>query len=78
MRLEGTQLFNLGGFFRIKSVCVGEARENWIERRCLCFFFIDRIPITFCLRRRDKGEAPNRTCSILNLHPSLVISGDMW
>nr|YP_010833596.1 hypothetical protein QLP06_mgp017 [Jatropha curcas]WFG81222.1 hypothetical protein [Jatropha curcas] len=68
----------VGGFFRIKSVLgrPGPGKADWIERRCLCLFFIDRIPIICSLRRSegDKGEAPNITCSILNLHLSLVIS----
>ncbi|KAL6513782.1 hypothetical protein OROMI_034074 [Orobanche minor] len=46
---EGTQTLDLfsmaGGFFRIKSVLGRPGKTDWIERRCLCLFFIDRIPI---------------------------------
>ncbi|KAL7087183.1 hypothetical protein ACP275_13G051200 [Erythranthe tilingii] len=57
---EGTQnldLFSMaGGFFRIKSVLGRPGKTDWIERRCLCLFFIDRIPIIFSLRRRRQGR----------------------
>lgn len=48
-----------GGRFLSYQECVGEAREDWIERRCLCLFFIDRIPIIFT-GEGDKGEALTR------------------
>lgn len=58
--IEGTQTFDLfsmaGGFFRIKSVLGRPGKMDWIERRCLCLFFIDRIPIIFSLRRRRQGR----------------------
>ena len=54
--IEGTQTLNLfsmaGGFFRIKSVLGKPGKTDWIERRCLCLFFIDRIPIICSLRRK--------------------------
>jgi hypothetical protein len=72
--IEGTQTLDLfsmaGGLFRIKSVLGRPGKTDWIERRCLCLFFIDRIPI----RPAKETRARHRTCSILNLHPSLVIS----
>lgn len=71
--LEGTQTWNLfsmaGGLFRIKSGLGRPGKTDWIERRCLCLLFIDRIPIICSLRRRAR-LAP----AILNLHPPLVIS----
>ncbi|KAK4412046.1 hypothetical protein Salat_2976100 [Sesamum alatum] len=45
-----------GGFFRIKSVLGRPGKTDWIERRCLCLFFIDRIPIIFSRRRRRQGR----------------------
>jgi len=58
--IEGTQTFDLfsmaGGFFRIKSVLGRPGKMDWIERRCLCLFFLDRIPIIFSLRRRRQGR----------------------
>nr|UYX57658.1 hypothetical protein [Nicotiana tabacum] len=45
-----------GGSFRIKSVLGRPGKMDWIERRCLCLFFIDRIPIIFSLRRRRQGR----------------------
>lgn len=58
--IEGTQTFDLfsmaGGFFRIKSVLGRPGKMDWIERRCLCLFFLDRIPIILSLRRRRQGR----------------------
>ncbi|KAL0290936.1 UNVERIFIED_CONTAM: hypothetical protein Scaly_2653200 [Sesamum calycinum] len=58
--IEGTQTLDLfsmaGGFFRIKSVLGRPGKTDWIERRCLCLFFIDRIPIIFSRRRRRQGR----------------------
>ncbi|KAM7465357.1 hypothetical protein LguiB_012919 [Lonicera macranthoides] len=46
-----------GGRFLSYQECVrGPGKTNWIERRCLCLFFIDRIPIIFSLRRRRQGR----------------------
>ena len=42
-----------GGRFLSYPECVGEAgKTDWIERRCLYLFFIDRIPVICSLRRR--------------------------
>lgn len=53
---RGTQTLDLfsmaGGLFRIKSVLGRPGKTDWIERRCLYLFFIDRIPIICSLRRR--------------------------
>ncbi|GJX66255.1 hypothetical protein Tco_0300598 [Tanacetum coccineum] len=49
-----------GGLFRIKSVLGRPGKTDWIERRCLYLFFIDRIPIICSLSGEgDKGEGPN-------------------
>ncbi|GKA62541.1 hypothetical protein Tco_0762060 [Tanacetum coccineum] len=54
-------LFSMaGGLFRIKSVLGRPGKTDWIERRCLYLFFIDRIPIICSLSGKgDKGEGPN-------------------
>nr|GEX49515.1 hypothetical protein [Tanacetum cinerariifolium] len=62
--IEGTQTLDLfsmeGGVFRIKSVLGRPGKTDWIERRCLYLFFIDRIPIICSLfGEGDKGEGPN-------------------
>ncbi|CAN0930319.1 hypothetical protein LINGRAHAP2_LOCUS37529, partial [Linum grandiflorum] len=68
----------------VLSVCVGEAREDWIERRCLCFFFIDRIPIIFGLRRRRQGRGtepnmfyPQPPSVISNLNPIFLFTSTL-
>ncbi|GKC81407.1 hypothetical protein Tco_1137124 [Tanacetum coccineum] len=49
-----------GGLFRIKSVLGRPGKTDWIERRCLYLFFIDRIPIICSLSGEgDKGEGLN-------------------
>ncbi|KAL0289183.1 UNVERIFIED_CONTAM: hypothetical protein Sradi_7079300 [Sesamum radiatum] len=45
-----------GGFFRIKSVLGRPGKTDWIERRCLCLFFIDRIPIISVGGEGDKAR----------------------
>ncbi|GKA40316.1 hypothetical protein Tco_0732909 [Tanacetum coccineum] len=60
-----------GGLFRIKSVLGKPGKTDWIERRCLYLFFIDRIPIICSLSSKgDKGEGPN----MFYLQPPSVIS----
>ncbi len=65
--IEGTQTLDLfsmaGGFFRIKSVLGKPGKTDWIERRCLCLFFIDRIPIICSLRRRRQGRGTEHVLS---------------
>ena len=65
--IEGTQTLDLfsmaGGFFRIKSVLGKPGKTDWIERRCLCLFFIDRIPIICSLRRRRQGRGTEQVLS---------------
>lgn len=65
--IEGTQTLDLfsmaGGFFRIKSVLGRPGKTDWIERRCLYLFFIDRIPIIFSLRRRRQGRGTEHVLS---------------
>lgn len=64
---EGTQTLDLfsmaGGFFRIKSVLGRPGKTDWIERRCLCLLFIDRIPIICSLRRRRQGRGTEHVLS---------------
>lgn len=65
--IEGTQTLDLfsmaGGFFRIKSVLGKPGKTDWIERRCLCLFFIDRIPIICSRRRRRQGRGTEHVLS---------------
>lgn len=65
--IEETQTLDLfsmgGGFFRIKSVLGKPGKTDWIERRCLCLFFIDRIPIICSLRRRRQGRGTEHVLS---------------
>lgn len=65
--IEGTQTLDLfsmaGGFFRIKSVLGKPGKTDWIERRCLCLFFLDRIPIICSLRRRRQGRGTEHVLS---------------
>ena len=65
--IEGTQTLDLfsmaGGLFRIKSVLGRPGKTDWIERRCLCLFFIDRIPIICSLRRRRQGRGTEHVLS---------------
>ncbi|KAK2658199.1 hypothetical protein Ddye_004732 [Dipteronia dyeriana] len=48
-----------GGFFRIKSVLGRPGKTDWIERRCLCLFFMIGFPSFEVSGEGDKGEAPN-------------------
>jgi len=63
--IEGTQTLDLfsismaGGFFRIKSVLGRPGKTDWIERRCLCLFFMIGFPSFAVSGEGDKGEAPN-------------------
>nr|GEY93332.1 hypothetical protein CRG98_042615 [Tanacetum cinerariifolium] len=59
--IEGTHTLDLfsmaGGLFHIKIVLGRPGKTDWIERRCLYLFFIDRIPIICSLSGEgDKGE----------------------
>ena len=86
--IEGTQtlaLFSMaGGLFRIKSGLGRPGKTDWIERRCLCLFFIDRIPIiSFAVSGEgDKGEAPNMfypqpPSVISNLNPLFLFTSTL-
>lgn len=86
--IEGTQTLDLfsmaGGFFRIKSGLGRPGKTDWIERRCLCLFFIDRIPIiSFEVSGEgDKGEAPNMfypqpPSVISNLNPLFLFTSTL-
>jgi hypothetical protein len=65
--IEETQTLDLfsmaGGLFRIKSVLGKPGKTDWSERRCLCLFFIDRIPIICSRRRRRQGRGTEHVLS---------------
>lgn len=50
------RLILYGGRFLSYQVLGRPGKADWIERRCLCLFFIDRIPIICSLRRRRQGR----------------------
>ncbi|KAH0988140.1 hypothetical protein GBA52_015317 [Prunus armeniaca] len=73
-----------GGFFRIKSVLGRPGKADWIERRCLCLFFIDRIPIICSLRRRRQERGTEHVLSpsvspsvISNLNPLFLFTSTL-
>ena len=65
-----------GGRFLSYQECVGEARERRIGSRGDAYASSLSIgfPSFAVSGEGDKTRARHRTCSILNLHPSLVIS----
>lgn len=87
--IEGTQTFDLDLFIYgwrvfLYQECVGEpGKTDWIESRCLCLFFIDRIPIIFSLRRRRQGRgtehgfAPQPPSVISNLNPLFLFTSTL-